>query len=149
MAVHTDYRATARRLPRLRTALKLDAVVTGANGAAYVAAAGPLSDVLGIPGTPLRLVGVFLLAFSAAVALTARPARLHDGAVVAVIAANVLWVVDSLAVLAAGAWEPTAAGSAWIGLQAMTVAAFAALQIAGRRRSREQRRTTAESLSRA
>ncbi len=136
MAVHTDYRATARRLPRLRTALKLDAAVTGANGAAYLVAAGPLSDLLGVPATPLRLVGAFLLAFAAAVAQTARPERPRDAAVLAVIAANVLWVVDSLIVLAAGAWEPTTAGSVWIGMQAVTVAAFAALQIAGRRRSR-------------
>jgi hypothetical protein len=136
MAVHTEYRSTARRLPLLRTALKLDAAVTGANGAAYLVAAGPLSDLLGIPAGPLRLVGAFLLAFAAVVALTARPAKPRDAAVLAVIAANVLWVVDSLVVLSVGAWEPTAAGSAWIGMQAMTVAAFAGLQVAGRRRSR-------------
>ena len=32
----------------LRTALKLDAIVTGANGAAYLVAAGRLEDLLGL-----------------------------------------------------------------------------------------------------
>ena len=44
----TDMTLTTRRpRPLLRTALKLDAVVTGANGAAYLGAAAPLSDLLG------------------------------------------------------------------------------------------------------
>ena len=38
----------------LRTALKLDAVVTGANGAAYLVAAGPLEDLLGLSPALLR-----------------------------------------------------------------------------------------------
>ena len=32
----------------LRTVLKLDALVTGANGAAYLVGAGPLADLLGL-----------------------------------------------------------------------------------------------------
>ena len=59
---------TARPRPLLRTALKLDAVVTGANGAAYLAAAAPLSDLLGLSETLLRATGAFLLAFAAVVA---------------------------------------------------------------------------------
>ncbi len=133
MAVHTESRSLARRLPSLRTALKLDAAVTGANGAAYLAAAGPLSSLLGIAPGPLRAIGAFLVVFALAVAATARPAVPNRLAIAAVIAANVLWVVDSVAVLATGAWSPTAAGSVWIALQALTVAAFAALQVAGRR----------------
>ena len=58
----------------LRTALKLDAVVTGANGAAYLVAAGPLEDLLGLSPALLRGIGAFLLLFSAAVwTVAARP----------------------------------------------------------------------------
>ena len=61
-------------LPReaqLRLALKLDAVVTGANGAAYLALAGPLEDLLGVDAALLRGVGAFLLVFAAFVAYVA------------------------------------------------------------------------------
>lgn len=121
----------------LRVALKLDAIVTGANGAAYVLIAGPLADLLGMPTSFLRAIGVFLVIFAIAVWETAtttsdRPA---PAAVLAVIALNVLWVVDSLVVLATGAYDPTTVGAVWIALQAATVAGFAGLQAAGRRRA--------------
>jgi len=120
----------------LRVALKLDAVVTGANGAAYLVLAGPLEDALGLPASLLRPAGAFLLAFAAAVWVLARAERLPRAAVLRPIAVNAVGVADSLAVLALGAYDPTAAGTAWIALQSCTVAGFAALQVAGRRRAR-------------
>ena len=136
MATETTVPASARTVrpgALLRAALKLDAVVTGANGIAYVAAAGPLADLLGVPAGALRAIGAFLIVLAAAVWLVgARPAP-RRGAVSAVIAANVLWVADSVAVLAAGAWSPTTAGAVWVGLQAAAVAGFAGLQLVGRR----------------
>ncbi len=51
----------------VRLALKLDAVVTGANGFAYLAAASLLDGPLGMPASFLRGVGAFLLVFAAAV----------------------------------------------------------------------------------
>src|SRR5690625_1760606 len=48
------------RLTDLRFALTLDAVVTGANGAAYLVAAGALDDLLGVPTGLLRGIGAFL-----------------------------------------------------------------------------------------
>ena len=38
----------------LRTALKLDALVTGVNGAAYLLFAGPLGELLGLAPTLRR-----------------------------------------------------------------------------------------------
>ena len=59
----------------LRLALRLDAVVTGLNGAAYLLAASLLDDLLGLPAALLRGGGVFLLLFAATVWLVgARPA---------------------------------------------------------------------------
>lgn len=74
---------------------------------------------------PLRATGAFLLVFAAIVAFLATRPDPARGGVRAVIVTNVAWVVGSLAVLAAGWYEPTAAGQVWIVLQALVVAAFA------------------------
>ena len=122
----------------LRTALKLDAVVTGANGAAYLVAAGPLEDLLGLSPALLRCVGVFLLVFSAAVWLVAARPQVSASAALAVIAVNVLWAADSIAFLAAGASDPTTAGAVWIVMQALVVAGFAGLQAVTRGAARDR-----------
>jgi len=131
----TDMTLTpARSRPLLRLALKLDAVVTGANGAAYLAAAGPLSDLLGLSEALLRAAGAFLLAYAAVVWIVGSRKRIPRGPVYAVIAANAIWAVDSIVTALAGLGGPTTAGTVWIVLQAVVVAAFAELQLAGVRR---------------
>lgn len=112
----------------LRTLLGIDAAVSGANGLAYVVAAGPLASLLGIDAAVLRGVGVFLLAFAVAVAVVAAPRVPARRAVLAVIAANAVWAVDSLVVAALGWGSPTATGRAWIVVQAVVVAGLAAAQ---------------------
>ncbi|MFW3171709.1 hypothetical protein [Geodermatophilus sp. CPCC 206100] len=117
----------------LRLALRLDAVVTAANGAAYLLAAGPLADLLGLPAGWLRGVGVFLLGYAALVWLVgSRPAA---PAVRAVVTANALWAAGSLAVVLAGLGSPSTVGAVWLVLQAAVVAGFATAQAAGLRRS--------------
>jgi hypothetical protein len=119
--------------PLLRLALRLDAVVSGLNGAAYLLAAAPLADLLGLDAGVLRVLGVFLLAYGAAVWLVAdRPA---PPAVRTVVAGNALWAAGSLAAVATGLGSPTTLGAVWLVLQALVVAAFAALQATGLRRS--------------
>ena len=118
----------------LRGALKLDAVVTGANGAAYLAAAGPLGDLLGLSPALLRGAGAVLVAFAALVWLTARRADPPATGVRAIVAVNALWAAGSIAAAVAGWGTPTTAGTVWIVLQALTVAAFAELQLLGLRR---------------
>ncbi|CAL9581899.1 hypothetical protein [Streptomyces sp. enrichment culture] len=111
----------------LRRFLGLDAVVTGANGVAYVVASGPLGRLLGVDAPLLAGLGVFLVVFAAAVGvLASRPAPAAR-AVTAVVDANVLWAALSLVALFA--WlEPSTAGAVWIPAQALTVAGFAVLQ---------------------
>jgi len=124
---------TTAPTPLLRTALRLDAVVSGLNGAAYLLAAGPLADLLGLDTAVLRGLGVFLLVFAAAVWLVGdRPAA---PAVRTVIAGNLLWAAGSVVAVAAGVGTPTTVGAVWLVLQAVVVAAFAALQATGLRRS--------------
>ena len=113
----------------LRLALRLDAVVTGANGLAYVVAAGPLADLLGLDAAFLRGIGAFLLAFTAFV--WAAGARQHPpaAAVRAIVAVNVARVVASLALAVLGLGSPSTAGTVWAVLQAAVVGGFAELQL--------------------
>ena len=121
----------------VRLALRLDAVVTGANGVAYLAAAGLLDGPLGVEASTLRPIGAFLIVYVAiAVALVSRPERPSPAAVRVVIAANLIWAADSLIVLAAGWLDPSTGGAAWIALQALVVAGFAGLQAAALRNAR-------------
>ena len=117
----------------LRTALRVDAAVTGLNGVGYLVAAPLLDDVLGMPAGPLAGIGGFLLAFAVAVwTVGARP-MISTGAAAAVVAANLLWVVASIAAVVGDWGSPTTLGTAWIVLQAAVVAGFAGVQSLGLR----------------
>ncbi|MGY1803100.1 hypothetical protein ACI78T_07450 [Blastococcus sp. SYSU D00922] len=118
----------------LRLALRLDAVVTGANGLAYLTAAPLLDDLLGLPGGLLRGVGAFLLVYAVAVWLVGAGPRINPAAVEAVVAANVLWAIGSVVAVVTGFGSPTTVGAVWLALQAAVVAGFAVLQITGLRR---------------
>lgn len=63
----------------LRVALKLDAVVTGANGLVYVAGANLIDSTLGLPASYLRPAGVFLLLFAAMLWGPRANRRFEDG----------------------------------------------------------------------
>jgi hypothetical protein len=130
----------------LRLALRTDAVVSGFNGAAYLLLAGPLADLLGLPTGVLPGVGLFLLAFAAAVWLVGeRPAR---AAVRNVVAGNLLWTAGSIAVVVADLGTPTTLGAVWLLLQAVVIAGFAVLQIVGLRRATAAERSAQPPLKR-
>ena len=137
MQTITAQKTIAPRRSLLRTALTLDAGVTALNGAAYLALAGPLHDVLGLPEALLRGAGGFLLVYALAVGLLAARPRPPRAGVLAVVAANAIWAADSVVAALAGWGDPTAAGTVWIVLQAIVVAGFAALQLAGLARTEQ------------
>lgn len=117
----------------LRLALRADALVSGLNGAAYLLLTGPLSELLGLSAGVLQAVGVFLLVYAAAVWLVgSRPVA---PAVRVVITGNLLWSAGSIAVVVADLGTPTTIGAVWLVLQAVVVAGFAILQLAGLRRA--------------
>ena len=118
----------------LRLALGLDAVVTGANGAAYLLGASLLDGPLGLSPGLLRGVGAFLLVYAAAVWLVASRRPIPGPAVEAVIGANLLWAAGSVAAAVVGIGSLTGLGAAWLVLQAAVVAGFAAAQLVGLRR---------------
>ena len=122
-------------LTSLPAALRLDAVVTAANGAAYLAAAGPLSDLLGLSAPLLRVAGAGLLAFAAVVWLVGTAQRMSRPAPATIIALNAAWVVGSIAAVFADLGTPTTVGAVWMIAQALVVAGFVELQITGLRRA--------------
>ena len=119
----------------LRLALKLDAGVTALNGVAYLAGFALLDGALGVPPALLIGIGAFLLAFATFVARLGMSETPNRAAVIGVIAANVLWAIDSVLLLAADGFTPTLAGQVVIAVQAAGVAGLAALQYAGLRRA--------------
>jgi hypothetical protein len=116
----------------LQGVMRVDAAVTGANGVAYLALAGPLADLLGLSSPLLRGVGAFLVAFAVFVALAGTRVPL------VVIGANVAWAAGSIVAAIAGWGSPETVGTVWIVLQAVTVGAFAELGLIGHNRSRRR-----------
>lgn len=111
----------------LRRLLALDAVVTGANGLAYLLASGPLGRLLGVDSGLLPVLGAVLAAYAGGVALLAFRPRPAAPLVRLVIETNLAWAVLSL--LALALWlTPSTPGAVWGVLQALVVAAFAVLQ---------------------
>lgn len=121
LARTTDPRTMLRRF------LAVDAAVTGANGLAYLFAAGPLGRFLGVDSGLLVALGAVLAVYAAGVGLLASRERPPALPVRAVIEANLAWTVLSLVALVL--WlTPSTAGAVWTLLQAATVAGFAAVQ---------------------
>ncbi|WP_431972221.1 hypothetical protein [Nocardia sp. bgisy134] len=119
----------------LRTSLRLDAVITGVNGLAYLALSGPLESLLGLDSRLGIPIGVFLTLYGIGVALVGATASINRTAARAVIGLNAAWVVVSLAALIEGALDLNAVGSVWTVMQAGTVGGFAALQYLGLRKA--------------
>lgn len=122
-------------LTSLPVALRLDAAVTAANGAAYLAAAGPLGELLGLDPTLLRVAGGGLLAFAAVVWLVASAQRMSRPAPATIIALNAVWAVGCGIAVLADIGTPTTIGAVWIVAQALVVAGFAELQLTALRRA--------------
>lgn len=129
--------------PALRCALLLDALASGVICALLAVAAGPLSPLFGLPQALLFWLGLALMPYVLFLILLARRATFARGTVRLVIALNLVWVVDSLALLLSGWVAPTPWGLAFVLAQALAVAAFAGLQAYGLRRSLAARFTAA------
>lgn len=126
---------TTRSTPLLRWALIADAVATGATGLLLLLLAAPLSELLRVPAPLLGWIGVVLVPYGAVIAWLGMRPSLSRRVVVTVIAANVLWTVDSVIFAFSGWVDPSAFGYAFILFQAVVVAGFAELQWMGLRRA--------------
>jgi hypothetical protein len=118
----------------LRLALKLDGVVSGAMGVAFVAASPLLDGWLGLPVAFLIPLGASLVVYGRLVYDLGGSETLPRQGVLAVIGANLVWVGASVGFLAADAFSPTTLGQVLTAVQAAGVVGFAALQSVGLRR---------------
>ena len=98
--------------------------MTGANATLYLAGAPLLAGWLGLPIGVLLAVGALLTVYAALVCRLATRPAMPRAAVVAVIAANALWVADSLLALGLDWFSPTPAGQILIAVQAFLVAGW-------------------------
>ena len=119
----------------LRRVLIVDAVASAATGLFMFAFAAVLEQWLNLPSALLRYAGLSLLPFAAIVAWLGLREQLSRGGVWAVIALNVLWVVDSAALLVSGWVDPVLLGYAFVIFQAAVVAVLAELEFVGLRRA--------------
>jgi hypothetical protein len=125
----------SRPSPFLRFALLADAAVSGVTGLSMVLLASFLDGLLQVPQPLLFYAGLVLLPYAAFLAYLARRDSLPRGVVLAVIVANVFWAAECVLLMMSGWIAPNVLGYAFIGVQALAVAAFAELQYVGLRKS--------------
>ncbi|HEV2556566.1 MAG TPA: hypothetical protein VGV17_22680 [Bosea sp. (in: a-proteobacteria)] len=121
--------------PLLRRALALDAAACAGMGALLSLAAGPLSGLFALPPDLLRGAGLLLLPCAALLGWLSRRPELPRLAVLSVIGVNLIWIADSLLLLAAGWFAPTGLGVAFVLVQAAAVLAVTMAEAVGIGRS--------------
>jgi hypothetical protein len=125
--------APATRDGLLRFAMRLDAVLVGLTGIPFVAAAGWLSSVTGVPVAVEYGLGVFFLAYGVVVYRLAGLDRVRPGAI-GTIAANALFTVGFVALAEAGIWPLTTWGYVLLFGGALYTAVIGVVQYTGLRR---------------
>ena len=121
----------------LRYALRGDAIITAAAGAICLADAQPLSIFLGIqPPLALQILGAVLVVYGAFLFYSAAQVQISRRIVIAAIALDLIWIIDSAILLGSG-WLPLTSAGMWtIGLLAAAVVIVAELKFFGLRRMR-------------
>jgi hypothetical protein len=118
----------------LRRTIIVDAVASGASALLLIGGAGLLAGPLGLPEALIREAGILLIPFIALLGWIVRTARAPAGALRAVIAINVAWVLASLGTIFV--LSPTPLGTGFVVLQALVVLGFAEAQLIALRRLR-------------
>lgn len=121
--------------PLLRNALALDAAACAGMDVLLSFAATALSHPSGLPEPLLRGVGLLLLPCAALLGWLSRRPALPRLAVLAVIGLNLIWIADSLLLLAGGWFAPTGLGVAFLLAQAAAVLAVTMAEAVGLGRS--------------
>lgn len=120
----------------LRRSLAVDAAMSGAAGMLMATGAGALAAPLGLPASLLTYAGLALLPFAGLLAWLATRVEVPRAAIWAVIACNLVWAVESIALLLTGWVAPTILGHAFVIAQALAVAVITEFEFFGLRRSR-------------
>jgi hypothetical protein len=117
----------------LKRAFWADAAVCGITAALQLAATGVLTVETGLPGELLTGTGLFLVGYVALLLTLATRTRLWSGWVWLVVVGNLAWGVGAVEVSLT--LQLSALGEAFALVQAVAVAAFAALEYRGLRLS--------------
>ncbi|WP_372001361.1 hypothetical protein P7L68_20955 [Tistrella mobilis] len=120
----------------LRRVLWLDALSGLGMAALFLIAGGLVSDLTGLPRGLLTGTAMVLIVIAGGILLIAARDPLPRLAVRTLAIVNLLWVVDSIALLIFGWVDPTSLGYALVIGQAVVVAVLAELQLLGLRRPR-------------
>ncbi|HEX9748037.1 MAG TPA: hypothetical protein VGB86_06490 [Methylomirabilota bacterium] len=128
--------ANTDRTSFLRRSLQLDGIASGLCGVLLVAAASPISAVIGLaePGIA-RVVGALLVVYAAALLWNGARATVSRAEAVAAVVLNAGWVVGSAVVILAG--PLTLIGNLAVATVAAAVLLFGALEVVGLTRLRE------------
>jgi hypothetical protein len=129
---------TAVRSTFLRTVIALDAAACGVMGAAFAFDAGWLAQPLGLSPALMQPVGLFLLPYAGLLAWLATRPALPRAVVWTLVGFNVLWAIESIALLALGWAQPTTLGLGVVVGQAVAALIVADLQYVSLRKARRE-----------
>jgi hypothetical protein len=114
----------------LRRSLQLDGIASGLCGVLLLAAAQPISALMGLAGPGIaRVVGTLLVVYAAALLYNAARATVSRAEAVAAVVLNVGWVVGSAVVILAG--PLTLVGNLAVGAVGAAVLLFTVLEVVG------------------
>jgi uncharacterized membrane protein YeaQ/YmgE (transglycosylase-associated protein family) len=128
MTTTSNSLSSASPVSQLRAVLAVDAASGLAMGAAFAAASGPLSTLLGLPRGLLLELGLVLLPFGLFIAwLASRPVP-PAGLVKLLIVGNGAWVAASVVLLLTPFVSPTPVGTGFVLAQAGALLVLAILE---------------------
>lgn len=134
MAVLAQAQSLAARASLLRRAIQADGAFSILSGLGCLAGAGWLAAQLGVPPVAMYVLGAVLLGYAVFLFAVAAREPISRRAVIAALALDVVWVLDSIVLLATG-WLALTTTGWWITVVvALLVADFGALKYAGLRR---------------
>lgn len=119
----------------LRNVLRLDALSCLACGLLQLAFPGQMARLLNLPAPLLAYTGEFLLVYAAVVGFISTRSPLPRPLVWALVMGNLGWAAACAGLLFSGQVAPSLLGTAYVVLQALTVAVLAELQFFGLRRA--------------
>jgi len=122
----------------LRIVIALDAAACGVMGAAFAFDAGWMAAPLGLSPSLMQPVGLFLLPYAGLLAWLASRPVLPRPVVWTLVGFNVVWAIESIALVALGWAQPTTLGLAVVVGQAVAALIVAELQYLALRRARRE-----------
>ena len=123
----------------MRNVLRMDALSCVACGLLQVIFTSQMASHLNLPQSLVAYTGEFLLVYAAAVAFVSTRRPIPRAVVWVLVAGNLGWAASCLLLLASGQVAPSALGTAYVVMQALTVALLAGLQLFGLRSAAERR----------